>query len=58
MKFVTVKEDGYTVFQFYLNDNMEVTVEHKDGRVDYVIPEKIDDDIKKQTERLERMFNE
>ena len=60
MKKVTVRneEGGYIIFEFILNDDNEVTVEHLDGRVDIVIPEKIAADTKAQTERLEKMFNE
>lgn len=58
MKHITVrdKEGGYKALDFYLNDDMEVTVEHEDGKVDVVIPEKVSADINAQTERLEKLF--
>lgn len=58
MKLITVRDrvGGYVMYQFYINDDMEVTVEHQDGKVDVVVPERICADIKAQTERLEKLF--
>jgi hypothetical protein len=60
MKFVTVKdkEGGYNVFEFYLNDDMEITVEHQDGRVDIVVPERLCAEIQADKERLEAQAKE
>jgi len=60
MKRVTVKDEanGYKIFEFFLNDDNEVTVEHLDGRVDIIVPERLCAEIEADTERLEAQAKE
>ena len=60
MKRVTVKDEanGYKIFEFFLNEENEVTVEHLDGRVDIIVPERLCAEVRAGRERLEAQAKE
>ena len=59
MKRITIRDEaGYCIIaDLIINDDWRIKVEHEDGRIDLVTPERISDDVHAQTKMLEILLN-